>query len=141
VLRSLLDALLFPFRLMAALFSYLNFFTLRYTGKPLMTAGNARKRGADVRNMLMMGNVNDAEKAANQATEREDTSSLFAGWTLCAKAEQGEERVIARGIRAFDLLPGGDVLATNGTTVERIDKAGKREVLHRGEDIANIVAL
>lgn len=139
--RSLLDALLFPFRLLAALFSYLNFFTLRYTGKPLMTSGSARKRSADMRNMLMMGNMNDAEQAANQAAEREDTSSLFAGWTLCAKPENGDERVIARGIRAFDLLPSGDVLATNGTVVERIDKNGKRHELHRDEDIVNIVAL
>ena len=74
-----------------------------------------------------MGNVGEAEQAANQAAEREDTSSLFA--------------IIARGIRAFDLLPDGDILVTHGTMVERIDKNGKREELQRTEDIMNIVAL
>ena len=45
--RMLLDLVLSPFRLVFALVSYFNFFTVRYTGKPLITSGDARSRAAE----------------------------------------------------------------------------------------------
>lgn len=137
--RVVLDTLLFPFRIVFALLSYLNFFTVRYTGKPLMTSGNARQRSADMRNMLMMGNLANAEQIAARAAEKEDTAPLFAGWSLCARGENGDERVVARGVRAFDLLPDGAVLITDGSKIERIDRTGKRELVGKDTDVTDVV--
>ena len=39
--RSVVDLVLLPFRLLFAVFQYLNFFTARYTGNTLTTTGNA----------------------------------------------------------------------------------------------------
>ena len=39
--RMLLDAVLFPFRLLYAVFQYLNFFSARYTGKPFLNPAQA----------------------------------------------------------------------------------------------------
>ena len=47
--RSLLDFVLSPVRLLFAVFQFLNFFTARYTGKPLTTASGPRRERAPLR--------------------------------------------------------------------------------------------
>ncbi|MFN8093553.1 MAG: hypothetical protein U0599_15305 [Vicinamibacteria bacterium] len=52
-------------RLLYAVFQYLSFFTARYTGRPLTTAGGPRRKGADaadagLSNLLEVGE--DAEE-------------------------------------------------------------------------------
>src|SRR5262249_21667691 len=69
-LRMVLDFLLFPFRLVYAVFQYLNFFSTKYTGSPLTTAGGPKREGADIRKMMIWGNLIDAREAAREA-ERE----------------------------------------------------------------------
>jgi hypothetical protein len=62
LLAAVLDVVLIPARLLFAVFQYLNFFSARYTGKPLTTAG-ARQKGADVRKMMVWSNLMEAEQA------------------------------------------------------------------------------
>src|SRR5579864_8699323 len=69
VWRAALDLVLFPFRLLFAIFQFLNFFTVRYTGNTLTTTGNARQKHADIRKMMMWGNLLDADKAADRAED------------------------------------------------------------------------
>lgn len=139
--RLILDAVLFPLRLVIAVLSFLNIFTIRYTGKPLTTSGNARQRSANMRDMLMMGNLSNAERVASRAAEKDDSAALYAGWILCARAESGDERVVSRSVRAFDLLGDGSVLATDGTKIERIARDGTRRLIAKDQDITELVAL
>ena len=64
--RSLLrwaeDILLFPFRLLYALFQYLNFFTMRYTGKPLAHSGPTMQKEADQKQMILWGTSSKHKK-------------------------------------------------------------------------------
>src|SRR5262249_35359721 len=63
-LRALLDTLLLPFRLAHAIFQYFNFFSMMYTGKPLSNSQGAAQRQPDLKQMMVWGNLIDAEKAA-----------------------------------------------------------------------------
>jgi hypothetical protein len=74
---ALLAIVLVPARLLFAVFQYLNFFSARYTGKPLLTAG-ARQKGADIRQMMQWSNLMEADQAAPD----EPPSAVPRSWQL-----------------------------------------------------------
>jgi hypothetical protein len=107
LLRSLLDLVLLPFRLLYALFQYLNFFTARYTGRPLTTAGGA-KQGADLRRLLQQSRVADAAEGADEDEAAE--GGVPRSWKLVRCEPGGRETVIAAGVSRYDLAPDGALL-------------------------------
>ena len=64
VARVVLDAILLPVRLLRALLSYLDIFSIRYSGKPLVSPGGSRQNRADVRKRIVAGNVMNAAARA-----------------------------------------------------------------------------
>ncbi|WP_157067789.1 hypothetical protein [Desulfosarcina cetonica] len=62
-MTAVLDFILFPFRLLRAVFHYLNFFSLVYSRKPLTTASGPKMAGDDLKTIMLKGKVIDAEKA------------------------------------------------------------------------------
>ncbi len=137
------DFLLFPARLLFALFQWLNFFSVRYSGKPLTTAGGPRKEGADIRQMMIWGNLVDAEAAAREsAAHGEETPGLVPpSWQLVRRSPDGREDVLARGVVAFDRGADGTLAYTNGTGVWRIAPDGARERLATGAQIEQVAVL
>jgi hypothetical protein len=59
--RALKDTVLLPFRLLFAFMQFLNFFSMRYTGKKLSTPAGTPRRDVDLRQMMIWGNVIQAE--------------------------------------------------------------------------------
>lgn len=134
------DAVLFPFRLLAAIFSWLSFFTMRQTGKPLLTSGSARRRSADVRRMMMMGNL----AAAGEEAEREADKALrkaIRNWTLIRRAESGEEEVLARRVHGYSLVPSGGILLSDGFSISFRDENGSTRHLCDVKRLAEICAI
>lgn len=139
--RTLVDGCLLPFRLLAAVFGFLNLFTLRHTGKPLMTGGSARQRSADLRQQLMMGNMQHAAAAAAQAADQ-GADDAVRDWSLIALSESGQkESTLASGVRTFDILPSGELLVSDGSSVDVVSKAGKRRQLAKKAGITRVVAI
>jgi hypothetical protein len=91
---ALLDIVLIPARLLFAVFQYLNFFSARYTGKPLTTAG-ARQKRADVRQIMVWSNLMEAEQAG--ATSRRRGARAGSGADPCRPAA-GDDRACSRSI-------------------------------------------
>lgn len=142
--RSLLDVVLFVPRLLLALFHYLNFVSTAYSGKPLTTAGGPRKEGADVRRMMVWGNLIDAEEAARENAVRGDTEPpavVPRSWKLVRRPPDGPEEVLAAGVVSFDLASDGTVLYTTGSAVYRLDAARTRTRLLAQPAIEQVVAL
>ena len=141
-LRGLLDLVLFPFRLVYAIFHYLNFFTVRYTGKPLTSAGGAQQRSADIRQMMVWGNMIDAQKAAGRATPGEDAPDLVPStWELVRQKPSGSADVIAKGVLSFDLEPDGSVLYSNGSAIFRLTADGRKARLVKEAFIEQVISL
>jgi hypothetical protein len=145
-LRAAFDFFLLPFRLLYAVFQFLNFFTVRYTGNSLTTTGNARQKHADIRKMMVWGNLIDAEKSAGPADG--DTPALVPkSWELVRRtppngaANTGREEVVARGVLCFDLYSDGSVLYSNGSGVYRLDPRGATERLAKDALIEQVVAV
>jgi hypothetical protein len=131
---------LLPFRLLYAIFQFLNFFTVRYTGNTLTTTGNARQKHADLRKMMVWGNLLDADKAADRADD--GTPALVPkSWELMRRRTGAMEEVIAKGVLCYDLYSDGSVLYSNGSGIYRVDQNASVERLAKDALIEQVVAV
>lgn len=110
------DGLLAPFRLAYAGFRYLDYFSMRYTGKPLATSGNTRARKIDARKLLERQNLAAVDDEEQEAALRRAPSD----WVLVRRRPDGDEVVVAKHVVAFDLEASGAVLVSDGDGVDRI---------------------
>ncbi|HET7538815.1 MAG TPA: hypothetical protein VFK05_03060 [Polyangiaceae bacterium] len=117
---TFLDTLLAPFRLLFALFQYLSFFAARYTGKPLITSGNAQQKAADAERMMVWGNLIDVAADADKAADAD--AQLGKGYELVRIAPTKTE-VVARGVIAFD-VHGDEIAYSDGNAVYRMPSKG-----------------
>jgi len=111
------DGLLAPFRLAYAGFRYLDFFSMRYTGKPLANAGNARARKIDARKLVERQNV----AAAGEEEVAEDLQRAPSDWVLVKRLPDGAEDVVATRVAAYTVGRGGELLVSDGRGIDRVD--------------------
>ncbi len=138
--NALLDALLFPFRLLRALFHFLNFFSLMYSRKPLTSASGPEMQG-DLKDILVQGKRIDAEAALRRGNVVHGVPSLVpASWVLMCRNEQGEERALATHVASFDLAPDGTIVYSSGYGVLALGGGGAPRVVLRDKLIAGVVA-
>ncbi len=135
--RMAVDGLLLPARLLYALFQYLNFFSARYTGKPLTTAGGPKGRPGDVRRMLQWANLVDAQ----QDEPAEEAGGVPRSHRLVRRDAAGREETLAQGVACFDLGPDGTVLYATGGAVFRLARGGSPERLCDAAGVDAIVVL
>jgi len=138
--RAALDLVLLPFRLLYAIFQFLNFFTVRYTGNTLTTTGSARQKHADIRKMMVWGNLIDADKATGRDAS-EGPALVPKSWELIRRGSDSKEEVVAKGVLCFDLYADGSVLYSNGTGVYCIDPQGACQRLAKDSLIEQVVAV
>ena len=140
MVSMLSDALLFPFRLLRAVFHYLNFFSLMYSRKPLTTANGPAMR-ADIKNILLQGKRVDAEKALRSARPVQGVPSLVPdSWQLVKRNQDGQESVLATNVASYDISPDGTIVYSNGRGVFVIDLDGSSRVALTDELVAEVVA-
>ena len=136
------DFLLFPFRLMFAVFQWLNFFTTRYTGRPLTTAGGPRKEGADIRQMMIWGNLIDADEAARaKYRDTGDVPGLVPSTWQLVREVCGQKEVLAKGVLSYDLCGDGSIVFTNGNAVYLLDNRRKCAKLHQDTGIEQVIVM
>ena len=139
--QAALDFVLFPFRLLYALFQYLNFFTMSYTGKSLTNAGGAAQREADVRQMMVWGNLIDAQKVERTRGEDGTPSLVPKTWELVRQKPDGTADTVARGVLSFDLCGDAGVLYSNGSAVYELTADGTTVRLAKDSLIEQVIAL
>jgi hypothetical protein len=125
-LDALKDTVLFPFRLTHAIFQYFNFFSMRYTGKPLASSKGAAARQPDLKQMMVWGNLIDAERAASEDRMGDpDAPSLVPStWQLMRRAPSGATDVVAKSVLSFDVAADGSLIYSNGSAIHRIAAGG-----------------
>jgi len=138
--RFLLDLLLFPFRLVRAVVAFLNFFSLMFSGKPLLTAGKPAQPSSDLRKLVLWGRVVDAEQALRQGDRQAAPGLVPKDWELRRRTSDGSERVLAQGVVAYDLTAEGVIYST-GSAVYLLGADGRSTELFRGQLITSVVAL
>jgi hypothetical protein len=141
---ALSDTVLFPFRMGFAIFQFFNFFSMRYTGKPLATAKGAIQRQPDLKQMLVWGNLIDADRAAseNGLTDTEAPDLVPNSWQLVRRLSSGSTEVVATNVLSFDIASDGSLLYSNGSAIHRImpgESRGERILV--GKLIEQVTAL
>jgi hypothetical protein len=139
--RMLLDLVLFPFRLCNAIFHWLDFFSMRNSGQPLSTSGNAQQKHMDLQRMLIWGNLINAEQAIKAAQSDDSPDLVPRTWKLMKRSSDGTETTVASGVLSYDLLSDGTVLYSNGSAVFQLAKDGKQTQIAKHAMIEQVVAL
>jgi hypothetical protein len=135
--RMLLDLVLLPARLLYAVFQYLNFFSARYTGKPLTTAGGPKRQGADMRQMMVWSNLMQAEAGAD-ADERKP--AVPRDWQLVRIRGQQKAETVAGSVLAFDLGPDGSLVYSTGTAIHHVSPDGRHQRLLSEDRVEALVS-
>jgi hypothetical protein len=141
---ALRDALLFPFRMAYAIFQFFNFFSVRYTGKPLSTSRGAAQRQQDLKQMMVWGNLIDAESAArlDRLGDPDAPSLVPSSWQLVRQSADGRKETLAKGVLSFDIAEDGSLLYSNGSAIHRISASGGHaERILVGRMIEQVTAL
>ena len=136
VLRMAKDLLLLPARLLYALFQYLNFFSARYTGKPLTTAGGPKAKQGDLRRMLEWANIVDAQAAGGE----DDTGGVPRSHRL-VRSRGGVTETVASGVACFDLAGDGSLVYATGSAIFRVAAGGRPARLCDAEAVDAVLAL
>ncbi len=139
-LKMLGDLFLFPYRLLRAVLHFLNFFSLMFSQKPLMTAGGPPKEGPDERFMMLWGRVVDTQKTL-RAGNKNDTALVPGNWQLIKRDPAGKEQVLAKSVLSFDLYPDNTILYTDGTRIFHLTNDGKSTEIGQGRLIERVAAL
>ncbi|WP_342118092.1 hypothetical protein [Pseudoduganella sp. OTU4001] len=134
-----LDTLLFPFRLLRAVFHYLNFFSLMYSRKPLTGAGGAPMQ-ADLKNIVLQGKRIDAERALRKEASIGGIPSLVpSSWQLVRRTRSGAEAVVASNVSSFDITPNGTIVYSNGRGLFALDAQGRSTLVSQGDLVGTVL--
>ncbi len=113
------DVLLFPYRLIVAIFGFLNTFSLIFGKKPLMSAGGPETPEIDLSHQIIHGQWVDTIEASRK--ERRQVA-VGRDWKLVKRKPDGEEEVIGTNVIWYDIDAKGELLFTDGFQI--FDAAG-----------------
>lgn len=139
-LQLLKDIVLFPFRLVRAIFAFLNFFSVVFAGKPLTTAGGPQQK-MDSRYMMLWGRMIDAEKVLRAAEKGKPVPLVPQDWELVRMTSDGSQAVLAKGVLSYDVGSDGTVVYTNGSEIFHLPADGTPTRLCAQHMIQQVVAL
>lgn len=134
-----LDTLFFPFRLLRAVFHFLNFFSLMYSRKPLTGAGGMPLQ-ADTKNIVLQGKRIDAERALRKEASIGGIPSLVpSSWQLVRRHRGGGEAVVASNVSSFDITANGNVVYSNGRGLFALDDQGRSSLVLQGDLVGAVL--
>lgn len=138
-MKTLADVFIAPFRLLYALLQYLNFFTARYTGRPLITSGSARQKAADARQMQVWGNLVEVSQQADSEAGGDGSATRLAAYEL-VRITKGAVEKVKSGVIGFDVAEDGTIVLSTGRELVKIVN-GSAERVAALEDVTEIAIL
>jgi hypothetical protein len=142
VLGFLRDVVLMPVRLLHAIYQWLNFFTRRYTGKPLMTSG--RPQVQPLNHLMIWGSAINADEMAERNRRFGDADSpalVPRTWQLMRQTAGNEPEVIADGVLAFDVAENGAIAYSNGSAIYALQPGGVAQRIVVDRPIEQVILL
>jgi hypothetical protein len=121
------ETFLMPFRFGYAVFQFFNVFTSLLTGQKLISAGGARAREMDAKQMMIWGNLVRAQHPSRPEEEIEDL--VPKSWQLMRRDSNGQTKELAAAVLAYDVSPGGRIVYTNGNAIFLLHPDGQSERL------------
>lgn len=119
------DIVFFPFRVLRSFVYFLNFFSVMFSGKPLMTASGPQPLRPEQRYLMLWGQMIDTKAAMQKAGRNGPADLVPKDWELIRRGPDGSETVLAANVLAFDIGPQQEIVYTNGSAVLALDAAGQ----------------
>ena len=144
-----LDILLFPWRMIKAIFGFFNFFAIMFGGQSLrsnkdpQTSANMKMKQKSEREMFIDGNVINAEQAYNLNKQK---GEKFPGliphsWELIKiDCYDGGHTCLKKGVLDYTVCEDGSILYSNGHAIIKLSD-GKEELVEKCRLASNIVEL
>lgn len=130
---SVLDVLLIPVKILKAIFNWINFFTMRYSGDTLTSPGNnpTNAKQKKPEEIFIDGNLINVQKTLKENIARGEKHPGIAprSWQLMKLDTQGSMACIKSGILAFDIDDENNLIYSNGQHVVKMLTDGSEEVL------------
>jgi hypothetical protein len=131
------DIVLFPFRVLFAIFQFLNFFTAAFTGHKLTSAGGPKGHGMDLKQMMVWGNL----VRADADSQEEGADLVPKSWELRCRSANGETKTIAGGVLAYDTDAEGNIVYTNGNAIFLLSPDGSKQSVLREQMVQQVFFL
>jgi hypothetical protein len=140
---DLQDVLLFPFRFLRAVFYFLNFFSMMFSGRPLRTAGGPERPDApNTRLVMLWGQMIDTRKKMFDRSSRDESAGLVPrDWELIHRTKDGQETVLQTGILAYNVDDAGNVVSTDGRRIYLQKPGREAQELAKDRFIERVVLL
>jgi len=139
------DIVLFPIRTVVAIVHFLNWFSLVFSRKPLLTAGGPQREPTEARYMMLWGKLIDAQKAMDHGADGHGPGLVPRTWQLVRRAAGGQaddnEQVIAHGVLAFDIAVDGSVVYSDGLSIVHRAADGTQQTVCKGHLIERIACV
>jgi hypothetical protein len=123
ILDHIKDFFLFPFRMAHAIFGFLNFFSMMYSGRQLKTVKTADAKNLPIPQLILWGNLVKAQQAD---PDNPNPGLVPKSWQLIRRRD-GHDEVLASAVACFDVAADGRVLISNGRVITEIAPDGKKE--------------
>jgi len=133
--KALGDFLMIPFRLLKALFGFLNMMTQVFGKQNLTNATTGSKQVVDLREVYIKERMLDISKLDSNG---EDASVIPADWELVRLSPDGNLKVLGNRIGDFGYCGSGAIVHTNGFSIFK-QADGKTELLYRSKEIVESV--
>jgi hypothetical protein len=137
---ALSDTLLMPFRLLKAVFGYLNFFSMVYGKEPLRSAGGPRTPALDqdLGRLWLHGRMIELSKV--KGDPQYGGNLVPRNWELVRISQPGAApEVLAQHVACFDLRGDGGLVYSNGFDIFELEGGAKRGVA-RQQQVAGLGA-
>ena len=128
----LLDVLLFPWRLLVAIFAFLNVFSMFFAKKPLTMAGGPNQQPVDLSKRILHNRVINVQETMTREKRR---AAVSREWKLI-RLENSREVEIASNVLWFELDANGEPIYTDGFAV--YDRSGAKR--HECDELVTALA-
>ncbi len=127
---SILDILFFPFRIIKAIFGFLNVFSIIFGGESLNSkknpSSNVKSKQMSEKDIIIDGNRINAENIykGNQKKSEKYPGIIPHSWELIKVSDNGEQICIKKGVMDYTLCENGDIIYSNGRSFIRMQPNG-----------------
>jgi hypothetical protein len=94
-----------------------------------------------MRQMMIWGNLIDADRDAAAAEGDEPPAVVPRSWELVRQSQDGRPEVLARSVLSFDLYPDGHLVYSTGSAIYTLSPDLRRERAWQSPRIEQVVAI
>jgi hypothetical protein len=125
ILDHVKDFFLFPFRLARAVFGFLNFFSMMYSGRQLKTVKTADAKNLPAPQLMLWGNMIKAQQAD---PDNPNPGLVPKTWQLVRRrTADAAEEALASAVACFDVASDGRIVYSNGRVITELSPDGAKQ--------------